>query len=221
MRKIVKSKKWFAFGLAFLLIAIICINSSDAFLWATGEDETATSEQAESGPAEEVVQMNVESEPVQVPEETEETRTPAEPENVVPEATEEVEEVMPEATEEAKNEMEPEAEEAASPEAEEEDEKEPEEEIAPEEEEAEEVERSVKVVSSLAGVETVEEGTSITLTAELTGFDDVEYEIQWQRSVDGANWEDVDGANGIKYTFDITEETDGYLWRVGVFISEA
>lgn len=89
------------------------------------------------------------------------------------------------------------------------------------EEKIEKVERSVKVVSSLKGVETVEEGTSVTLTAKLTGFDDVDYEIQWQRSEDGTDWEDVDGANDTEYTFDITEETEGYLWRVSVSTSEA
>lgn len=60
MKKIFKSKRWIAFFLALLLIVTTCINSSDVFLWATGEDETSVSEQTDSGPAEDIVEMEVE-----------------------------------------------------------------------------------------------------------------------------------------------------------------
>lgn len=216
-KKIKHFKRWLALFLAVVLVGGFCIYSNSGSLWATegvtpapGEDAADTAEPTE-----------VVSEPQEIilsEEDSEETVT----DDTTVQPEDEIKADVPEAGEETKaeGEEETEKEETVSPETEEVKEEVPEEELPPEEE-VEKVERSVKVVSSLEGVETVEEGTSITLTAELTGFDDVEYEIQWQRSVDGTNWEDVDGADDIEYTFDITEETDGYLWRVGVFTSEA
>lgn len=85
MKEIFKSKKrWIAFFLALLLIVTTCIHSSDVFLWATGEDENAASEQSESEPAEDVVEIEVEDEEEAEPEEetnqeetAEETESPA------------------------------------------------------------------------------------------------------------------------------------------------
>lgn len=71
MKEIFKSKKrWIAFFLALLLIVTTCINSSDVFLWATGEDETTASDQtqAESENKEEVVEMEVKDEEETEPE---------------------------------------------------------------------------------------------------------------------------------------------------------
>lgn len=216
MKKNIKHfKKWLALLLAVVLVGGICVVTRGGSLRATeGEPAEENAEETEvvSEP-EEIILSDEGSDTTETTEAQPEEGTDA----VVPEGGngENVEGEEPVIKEETDS---PDAEEVQS-------EKEtPEEEKSLEEllpEEVEKVERSVKVVSSLEGVETVEEGTSITLTAELTGFDDVEYEIQWQRSTDGTDWEDVDGANDIEYTFDITEETDGYLWRVGVFTSEA
>lgn len=84
----------------------------------------------------------------------------------------------------------------------------------------EEVEQSVQVTSSLGKAGVVEEGVQLVLTAHLTGFDDVDYEIQWQQSEDGTNWNDIGGENGVKYTVILTEENEGYLWRAAVSTSE-
>lgn len=298
MKKFLKSRKrWIAFFLAFLLVATTCITSSDAFLWATGENETTETEQADNGPVEETVEMDVEeeepekvegeadtegtekvegetdtegTEKVEGETDTEGTETEevsdgenqqalVDEETPEEEVTEENQEIVEEAVtygyavyyyydgvedEDGRVEKEGALGDAIFTSAEKEvvydgkdyvlDHVENEEGKISEDatqnvvkvyyvlaEEVEKVERSVKVVSSLKGVETVEEGTSVTLTAKLTGFDDVEYEIQWQRSEDGKDWEDVDGANDTEYTFDITEETEGYLWRVSVSTSEA
>ena len=88
------------------------------------------------------------------------------------------------------------------------------------EEETAKSERSITISSSLDGVETVEPGTMITLYATLEGYDDVAYIIQWQRTLDGENWEDISGATELQYTLAITDETDDYVYRVMVDVEE-
>lgn len=213
-------KKWLALLLAVVLVGGICVVTRGGSLRATeGEPAEENAEETEVVSEPQEIILSDEGSGTEDAAETTEAQPEQGTETVVPEGGtgENVEGEQPVIKEETDS---PDAEEVKSEEETPEEEK-SEEELLPEEEEVEKVERSVKVVSSLEGVETVEEGTSITLTAELTGFDDVEYEIQWQQSTDGVDWEDVDGANDIEYTFDITEETDGYLWRVGVFLSEA
>ena len=83
------------------------------------------------------------------------------------------------------------------------------------------VERSVKITSNLGSAGTVEEGRTLVLTAHLTGYDDVDYEIQWQQSEDGVSWDDIDGANGTQYTVILTEDKGGYLWRASVSVAES
>lgn len=228
-KKMKHFKRWLALLLAVVLVGGICIFSNSGSLWATEGVAPATEEAAETAdtaePTETAETLSETVEIVLSDEDSDTTEpTEAQPEEgteaVVPEGGtgENVEGEEPVIKEETDS---PDAEEVKSEKEILEEEAESEELLPEKVEEIEKIKRSVKVVSSLEGVEAVEEGTSITLTAKLTGFDDVEYEIQWQRSVDGTNWEDVDGANGIEYTFDITEETDGYLWRVGVSTSEA
>lgn len=84
---------------------------------------------------------------------------------------------------------------------------------AQEDETVKETEKSVYIISDLDGEEAVDEGTPITLTAVIEGFGE-EVTFQWQRSVDGENWEDVASANEMTYTFELTQENDSYLWRV-------
>lgn len=62
MKKAFKSKRWIAFFLALLLIVTTCITSSDAFLWATGEDETTASVEADNRFTEKVVEINIKDE---------------------------------------------------------------------------------------------------------------------------------------------------------------
>lgn len=57
-------------------------------------------------------------------------------------------------------------------------------------------------------------GTKIKLTANLTGFDNKDYTLQWQHSTDQETWIDEPGANDIDFTFEVTETTGQYTWRV-------
>ena len=61
-------------------------------------------------------------------------------------------------------------------------------------------------------------GDTVVLTALLTGFDDVDYTLQWFQSADQVNWTAVPDATRPVYRFPITEENAGYAWRVQVTI---
>ena len=56
-------------------------------------------------------------------------------------------------------------------------------------------------------------GDRITLTAELTGFEDKEYTLRWQYSTDLENWTYVPDAHDITYTYTLNETTTNYTWR--------
>jgi hypothetical protein len=57
-------------------------------------------------------------------------------------------------------------------------------------------------------------GTKVTLTAHLEGYEDSNYILQWQRSKDNENWDDIEGANEMSFTYTIDFETVKYMWRV-------
>lgn len=77
------------------------------------------------------------------------------------------------------------------------------------------VERKVSIRTTLGDV--VNAGDTITMTAELTGFDGVNVELQWQQNA-GAGWRDVNGATGQTFSYIATEETINSRWRVAVTI---
>ena len=77
-------------------------------------------------------------------------------------------------------------------------------------------ERTVTITSNVSSGTTVSEPTEVTLTAELTGYDNVPYTLQWQRKPADADWEDIEGATDLTYTFTLNEENSGYSWRVAV-----
>ena len=56
-------------------------------------------------------------------------------------------------------------------------------------------------------------GDRITLTAELTGFENKEYTLRWQYSTDLENWTYVPNAHDITYTYTLDELTTHYTWR--------
>ena len=88
-------------------------------------------------------------------------------------------------------------------------------------EEEQSIVRTITISNNLYGQEVVYEGTEVILTATLTGFDDVNYRMQWQYSADGgATIQDVPGANDSQYSFPITLENAHYLWRLSVTIIE-
>lgn len=74
--------------------------------------------------------------------------------------------------------------------------------------------KTIKLTSDLPEGEPAYEGTIITMTAELNGFDDVDYTLQWQHSIDRKEWTVEPGATGTTYSFELNETTVQYIWRV-------
>ncbi len=54
--------------------------------------------------------------------------------------------------------------------------------------------------------------------AELTGYDDIIYKLQWQKSLDRQNWEDEPGADQETMDVLMTEDNCEYYWRLKVII---
>ena len=95
----------------------------------------------------------------------------------------------------------------------------PEEGALPEEDaepEIPEIDFSTLSVAISAESDVVELGGDMVLTAVLTGFEDLNYTLQWQFSTDNANWADVDGATGSTLRVQMNEENRDYFWRVSV-----
>ena len=87
--------------------------------------------------------------------------------------------------------------------------------------EDQEVIRTVALYSNVDGLEAIYEGTEITLTAELTGFENDLYAIKWQYSADGgATFVDIEGAGGLQYSFVINDENAAYFWKINISILE-
>lgn len=79
-----------------------------------------------------------------------------------------------------------------------------------------EIDFSTLSVAISAESDVVELGRDMVLTAILTGFEDLNYTLQWQFSTDNANWADVDGATGSTLRVQMNEENRDYFWRVSV-----
>ena len=79
-----------------------------------------------------------------------------------------------------------------------------------------EIDFSTLSVAISAESDVVELGGDMVLTAILTGFEDLNYTLQWQFSTDNANWADVDGATGSTLRVQMNEENRDYFWRVSV-----
>ena len=75
-------------------------------------------------------------------------------------------------------------------------------------------ERSVTISSDWEG-KIAYPGAEITMTAELHGYSDNRV-LQWQYSSNKQDWINIPNANGIRYTFTLTETTANYYWRVVV-----
>lgn len=96
-------------------------------------------------------------------------------------------------------------------------------EIATEEAE-EEIEKktvgTVKISSNVDASQPIEKGTKITLTATTEGFKGGTIHYQWMRTQDGSTWENIEGANSSKYTFEMNEDNNGYQWKVRVTLED-
>lgn len=77
-------------------------------------------------------------------------------------------------------------------------------------------ERSVSI--HMAVPANLQMGDTVTLTATLIGFDGLTVALQWQYSLDGQQWFDAQGATDAVYTFQVSEETSGSMWRLAVTI---
>ena len=149
-------------------------------------------------------------------EETGETEEPEETaEATEPEETEKAEDA---GTEEAET-----AEQAEDAEAEEAEAEEPDEDA--ETEEAEETEEPEERKVSFTYSWDDEEpsiGSVVHMKATVTGYDNLDYVLQWQYSEDPETfgWTDYPGANGETFDLQITEENNNFFWRVSVFLDE-
>ncbi len=74
----------------------------------------------------------------------------------------------------------------------------------------------VKIRSSMEGVEKAKAGTEVVLTAEMEGLDTERFNIKWQMgdTPDVESMKDIDGANGLVYTYILDESTAGKYFRV-------
>ena len=79
-----------------------------------------------------------------------------------------------------------------------------------------EIDFSTLSVAISAESDVVELGGDMVLTSILTGFEDLNYTLQWQFSTDNANWANVDGATGSTLRVQMNEENRDYFWRVSV-----
>lgn len=85
--------------------------------------------------------------------------------------------------------------------------------------EEEEIIRKITVRTSADSAEVIYGGDEITLYANLIGFEDDLYTLQWQYTKDGgATVCNIDGANDLTYSFIINDENVTWLWRICVTI---
>ena len=119
----------------------------------------------------------------------------------------------PETDPEEEPEAEPEP--AEEPEAEPDPEEEPEAEPEPEEK----PERHI-TVNTTWDVDNPRIGDTAHLEAKLTGYDGLQYTMQWQYSIDKMTWYDMPGETNIRMDVVATNENNFYWWRIVVFVEE-
>ena len=83
----------------------------------------------------------------------------------------------------------------------------------------ESVERSVSIYASYSG-NTVSYGDTIKLYAVLEGYENVNYEMQWQVSSDNNSWQNISGANGSSYNVVVSEDNANSYYRIAVTVAE-
>ena len=58
-------------------------------------------------------------------------------------------------------------------------------------------------------------GTKIELTAELVNFtEDDQYEVSWQYSPDGEEYNDIADADDLEFSYVVDAENGNYFWKV-------
>ena len=75
--------------------------------------------------------------------------------------------------------------------------------------------RAIVISSNIDSLFRVKEGTKVILTAELIGFENDAYTLQWKYSPDnGAPAVDIPGATGIAYGSILNRNNFGYVYRL-------
>lgn len=74
------------------------------------------------------------------------------------------------------------------------------------------------ITSNLGELETVGVGTEMILTLTVEGNEGYAYTVQWQKSTDGVNWQDIEGANGDQFRMILAKEHSGVYWRATVVL---
>lgn len=182
------------------------------------EPEAEEATPAEATPAEPEAEETTPAEATPVePEETTEEATAEEPAELEPAEEEAVEEETEETVEEATSEEAP-VEEVTSEEAT--PEQPLENPVIPDDAmlmsrvyDALDADRSLTIYASWGGGD-LYYGDIINMFVEVLGYEDVIYTLNWQYSVDGSSWQNIDGATGTTYSFQITEENGNYSYRV-------
>ena len=83
---------------------------------------------------------------------------------------------------------------------------------------AQPIERSVEITMDIPT--NLQMGDTVTLTATLIGYDNVNVALQWQYTKDGETWFDAqgEGCTTLTYAFTVSDETAGTGWRLGVTV---
>lgn len=79
--------------------------------------------------------------------------------------------------------------------------------------------RKMHLRSNIDGMKNFYVGQEVNMYAELEGFDNLDYSIQWQCSKDRVNMEDIPGATGPTYSFIMDETTFYYIWTYRVILN--
>ena len=61
-------------------------------------------------------------------------------------------------------------------------------------------------------------GDTAHFRAVLQGYDEVDYSLQWQYSLDDENWEDIPEATEPEMDLTVTRENHLYFWRIMVYV---
>ena len=62
-------------------------------------------------------------------------------------------------------------------------------------------------------------GDTVKLKAEISGYDDVTYTLQWRWSTDNENWHEITGQTGNELLVEVTPDNYQYYWNVLVTVT--
>ena len=81
--------------------------------------------------------------------------------------------------------------------------------------------RSIILTTNTEGMDVVYVGMTIEIHAELKGFEELEYDVQWQMSPDGGTTViDIPGANQLTYSYTLNRDNYGFSYRVYINVKD-